>query len=202
MRAMAELGPEPQQSKEVAALLDRTSEQMGPTRSRLIDKGLLYTPGHGLAAFTVPQFDRFMRRTYQLMNDACADRVASARASSSSAPSAGCWAPASSPAGSSIAPATASRPRICADSRASDGSNSLDPQPRPGDPGRYADGRPLGSLALEARYTDRGLRREAQTLRAMFGGHPRLPCSGRPHRRRPSPPGRNRGVAAQPDRAD
>ena len=66
MRAMAELGPKPQQAKDVAALLDRTSAQMGPTRSRLIDKGLLYTPGHGLAAFTVPQFDRFMRRTYPL----------------------------------------------------------------------------------------------------------------------------------------
>lgn len=66
MRAMAELGPEAQQSKDVAALLDRTSEQMGPTRSRLIDKGLLYTPGHGLAAFTVPQFDCFMQRTYRL----------------------------------------------------------------------------------------------------------------------------------------
>lgn len=66
LRAMAELGPEPQRSKDVAAMLGRTSEQMAPTRSRLIDKGLLYTPGHGLAAFTVPQFDRFMRRTYPL----------------------------------------------------------------------------------------------------------------------------------------
>lgn len=66
MRAMAELGSEPQQAKDVAGLLGRTSEQLGPTRSRLIDKGLLYTPGHGLAAFTVPQFDRYMRRTYEL----------------------------------------------------------------------------------------------------------------------------------------
>jgi AAA ATPase domain len=66
MRAMAELGPDPQQAKDVAELLGRTSQQMAPTRSRLIDKGLLYTPGHGLAAFTVPQFDRFMRRTYSL----------------------------------------------------------------------------------------------------------------------------------------
>lgn len=66
LRAMAELGPEPQHAKDVAALLDRTSEQLGPIRSRLIDKGLLYTPGRGLAAFTVPQFDRFMRRTYAL----------------------------------------------------------------------------------------------------------------------------------------
>lgn len=66
MRAMAELGPDPQQAKDVAAKLGRTSEQMGPTRSRLIEKGLLFTPGHGLAAFTVPQFDRFMRRAYPL----------------------------------------------------------------------------------------------------------------------------------------
>jgi AAA ATPase domain len=66
LRAMAELGSEPQQAKDVAALLNRTSEQLGPTRSRLIDKGLLYTPGHGLAAFTVPQFDRYMRRAHDL----------------------------------------------------------------------------------------------------------------------------------------
>jgi hypothetical protein len=64
MRAMAELGPEAQPAKDVAALMGRTSEQLGPTRSRLIEKGLLYTPGHGLAAFTVPQFDRYMRRAY------------------------------------------------------------------------------------------------------------------------------------------
>lgn len=66
LRAMAELGSEPQQAKDVAKLLNRTSEQLGPTRSRLIDKGLLYTPGHGLAAFTVPQFDRFMRGAHEL----------------------------------------------------------------------------------------------------------------------------------------
>ena len=65
LRAMAELGPEPQRAKDVAAVLGRTSEQLAPTRSRLIEKGLLYTPGRGLAAFTVPQFDRFMRRTYR-----------------------------------------------------------------------------------------------------------------------------------------
>jgi hypothetical protein len=66
MRAMAELGADAQPAKEVAALMGRTSEQLGPTRSRLIEKGLLYTPGHGLAAFTVPQFDRYMRRAHTL----------------------------------------------------------------------------------------------------------------------------------------
>jgi len=66
LRAMAESGPQPQRAKDVAGLLDRTSEQLAPIRARLIEKGLLYTPGRGLAAFTVPQFDRFMRRTYAL----------------------------------------------------------------------------------------------------------------------------------------
>jgi hypothetical protein len=67
LRAMAELGSEPQQARDVAKLLDRTSEQLGPTRARLIEKGLLYTPGFGLAAFTVPQFDRYMRRAHKLV---------------------------------------------------------------------------------------------------------------------------------------
>lgn len=66
MRAMAELGADAQAAKDVAALMDRSSEQLGPTRSRLIEKGLLYTPAHGLAAFTVPQFDRYMRRAHVL----------------------------------------------------------------------------------------------------------------------------------------
>lgn len=66
MRAMAELGSEAQAAKDVARLMHRTSEQLGPTRSRLIEKGLLYTPTHGFAAFTVPQFDRYMRRARAL----------------------------------------------------------------------------------------------------------------------------------------
>jgi hypothetical protein len=62
--AMAELGPRPHRASEVARRIQRTVEQAGPIRSRLIDKGLLYTPGHGYAAFTVPQFDRYMLRCH------------------------------------------------------------------------------------------------------------------------------------------
>lgn len=62
LRAMAELGPEPQKASDVAALLGRTSPQIAPTRAELIAMGLLYTPEHGYAAFTVPQFDQFMLR--------------------------------------------------------------------------------------------------------------------------------------------
>jgi hypothetical protein len=66
LRAMAELGPKPQLAGDVAAVLGRKSTSLGPTRARLIEKGLLWTPAHGYAAFTVPQFDRYMKRTYDL----------------------------------------------------------------------------------------------------------------------------------------
>ncbi|MEV4669432.1 ATP-binding protein [Microbacterium sp. LWO12-1.2] len=62
MRAMAELGPEPQKADAVARLMGRESTQVGPTRAELIDMGLLFTPEHGYAAFTVPDFDKFMLR--------------------------------------------------------------------------------------------------------------------------------------------
>jgi hypothetical protein len=67
LRAMAELGRGPQRAGDVAAILKRTSEQLGPTRARLIEKGLIYTTGHGQGEFTVPQFDRYMRRNYELV---------------------------------------------------------------------------------------------------------------------------------------
>jgi hypothetical protein len=62
LRAMAELGPEAQKAQDVAAVIGRRSTQMGPTRAQLINMGLLYTPEHGYAAFTVPHFDKFVRR--------------------------------------------------------------------------------------------------------------------------------------------
>ncbi|MHB1325271.1 MAG: P-loop NTPase family protein [Thermoleophilia bacterium] len=68
--AMAELGPDPHRASEVARRIDRTAEQAGPVRARLIEKGLLYTPGHGYAAFTVPQFDRYMLRCHSDLAEA------------------------------------------------------------------------------------------------------------------------------------
>jgi hypothetical protein len=62
MRAMAQLGSDAQKASDVARLLGRDSTQLGPTRAELIGMGLLYTPEHGYAAFTVPDFDKFMLR--------------------------------------------------------------------------------------------------------------------------------------------
>ena len=66
LRAMAELEDGEPTAGAVAAVMGRTSEQLGPTRARLIDKGLIYATGHGRAEFTVPQFDRYLRRNHEL----------------------------------------------------------------------------------------------------------------------------------------
>lgn len=70
MRAMADLGSDAQKAADVAEVLGKASEQVAPLRARLINKGLLYTPRYGFAKFTVPQFDRFMRRYMGLDDEA------------------------------------------------------------------------------------------------------------------------------------
>ena len=66
LRAMAELGSGEQSRRRRRRGHGAQSEQLGPTRARLIDKGLIYTTGHGRGDFTVPQFDRYMRRNHDL----------------------------------------------------------------------------------------------------------------------------------------
>lgn len=63
LRAMAELGPGPQRSGDIAAALSVKVTSLGPVRASLIKKGMIYSPSHGDMAFTVPLFDEFMRRT-------------------------------------------------------------------------------------------------------------------------------------------
>ncbi|WP_456697611.1 ATP-binding protein [Aeromicrobium sp. P5_D10] len=77
LRAMAELGPDAQKAQDVAAVIGRKSTQMGPTRAQLINMGLLYTPEHGYAAFTVPHFDKFLLRAIPelIMPSASSKRV-------------------------------------------------------------------------------------------------------------------------------
>lgn len=67
LRAMADLGPQPQKAADVAARMGRTSQQVAPTRAELINMGLLYTPEYGYAAFTVPHFDQFLLRTIPVL---------------------------------------------------------------------------------------------------------------------------------------
>ncbi len=62
LRAMAELGPGPHRSGDIADQLGRKVTSLGPTRNQLIAKGMIWSPNHGDTAFTVPLFDEFMRR--------------------------------------------------------------------------------------------------------------------------------------------
>ena len=62
MRAMAEIGPGPHRSGDIAEILRRPVTALGPTRNQLISKGMVWSPSHGDTAFTVPLFDEFMRR--------------------------------------------------------------------------------------------------------------------------------------------
>jgi hypothetical protein len=59
---MATLGPGPHRSGDIAEELAKKVESVGPTRSNLIKKGMVYSPAHGDTAFTVPLFDAYMRR--------------------------------------------------------------------------------------------------------------------------------------------
>lgn len=62
LRAMAELGPGPHRTGDIADAMRVKITTLGPVRASLIKKGMVYSPSHGDMAFTVPLFDEFMRR--------------------------------------------------------------------------------------------------------------------------------------------
>jgi len=63
LHAMAQLGPGLHRSGAIAEVMGLKVERTGPLRSGLIRKGMVWSPSHGMTAFTVPMFDAFMRRT-------------------------------------------------------------------------------------------------------------------------------------------
>ncbi len=68
LRAMAELGPGPHRSGEIANIIGRKVSSFAPVRSQLIGKGMVWSPNHGDTAFTVPLFNEFMRRVMPSMD--------------------------------------------------------------------------------------------------------------------------------------
>lgn len=62
LAAMARLGPGPHRSGDIANAMDRKVTSTAPVRSRLISKGMIYSPARGKTAFTAPMFDRFLQR--------------------------------------------------------------------------------------------------------------------------------------------
>lgn len=62
LRAMAELGPGPHKTGDIARTLGVKAAAVATARQQLIDKGMLWSQRHGETAFTVPMFDAFMKR--------------------------------------------------------------------------------------------------------------------------------------------
>lgn len=62
LRAVAELGPGPYRTGDIANMLRVKITSLGPVRAKMIKKGMIYSPAHGEVAFTVPRFDEFMVR--------------------------------------------------------------------------------------------------------------------------------------------
>lgn len=62
LRAMAELGPGPHRSGDIAEEIGLRVTSLGPVRNGLVQKGMVWSPSHGDTAFTVPLFDEFMKR--------------------------------------------------------------------------------------------------------------------------------------------
>lgn len=60
--AMAASGPGPYQSGDIARSMGKQTGQVSPMRDSLIKRGLCYSPSYGVIDFTVPMFDRFVRR--------------------------------------------------------------------------------------------------------------------------------------------
>lgn len=62
--AMAKLGPGPYRSSDIAVALGETHQSLGPRRSQIISKGMIYSPSHGDIAFTVPMFNDYLIRNF------------------------------------------------------------------------------------------------------------------------------------------
>ena len=63
LRAMANIGAEPYKSADIAEALGVQQSSMSNRRKDLINKGMIYSPSHGELAFSVPMFDKYLKRT-------------------------------------------------------------------------------------------------------------------------------------------
>lgn len=66
MRAMVQCGELPCQTKQVAQLMHSSYNRIAPIRAQLIHKGFIYATNRGEISFTVPQFDRYLKRVCEI----------------------------------------------------------------------------------------------------------------------------------------
>jgi hypothetical protein len=62
VKAMAQLGDGPYAMTDIANAMNRSQQSLGPARSTIISKGMIFSTDHGYLDFSVPLFAEFMRR--------------------------------------------------------------------------------------------------------------------------------------------
>lgn len=66
MRAMVQCDSLPCQTKQVAQLMHSSYNRIAPIRAQLIHKGFICATNWGKISFTVPQFDKYLKRVYAI----------------------------------------------------------------------------------------------------------------------------------------
>jgi AAA ATPase domain len=62
VKVMAQLGDGPYAMTDIANAMNRSQQSLGPARSTIISKGMIFSTDHGYLDFSVPLFAEFMRR--------------------------------------------------------------------------------------------------------------------------------------------
>lgn len=66
MKAMVKCGNLPCATSRVAAIMKSSYNKIAPIRAQLIHKGFIYATSRGEISFTVPQFDKYLKRVYEI----------------------------------------------------------------------------------------------------------------------------------------
>ena len=66
MKAMVLCDELPCNTKEIAEVMNESQQAISPLRAQLIHKGFIYATTRGKVDFTVPQFDNYLRRIYEI----------------------------------------------------------------------------------------------------------------------------------------
>lgn len=62
MKAMAEIKDGDRKISDVASIMGKNSSSLSPVRAQLMQKGMIFSPRHGVINFSVPLFGDFLRR--------------------------------------------------------------------------------------------------------------------------------------------
>ena len=66
MKAMVKCGVLPCPTSQAARIMGGSYNRVAPIRAQLIHKGFIYATNRGEISFTVPQFEQYLKRVYEI----------------------------------------------------------------------------------------------------------------------------------------